>query len=160
MRKWEVKEPLGTPYLDVGGQESQQNQLLQNRHQQTYYHTIVLWTIWALHPLFLFYRLMKSMCLKLSHIITTKWLQYGSAQTTHHWNVCSDIVIQHNNHSFGPWSITPFTTSIIQFENERGAFWTYFKNVMTTSVIHCYQNIKHPAKFFGPKIKQQVQYQT
>jgi hypothetical protein len=25
-----VKEPLGTPYLDVGGQESQQNQLLQN----------------------------------------------------------------------------------------------------------------------------------
>jgi hypothetical protein len=76
--------------------------LLQNRHQQTYYHTIVLWTIWALHPLFLFYRLMKSMCLKLSHIITTKWLQYGSAQTTHHWNVCSDIVIQHNNHSFGP----------------------------------------------------------
>jgi hypothetical protein len=64
--------------------------------------------------------------------------------------VCFDIVIQHN-HSFGPWSITPFTTSIIQFENGRSAFWTYFKNVMTTSFVHCYQNIKHPAKFFRPK---------
>jgi hypothetical protein len=134
--------------------------LLQNRYQQTYYHTIVLWTIWAPHPLLLFYKLRKSMCLKLSHIITTKWLQYGSAQTTHHWNVCSDIVIQDNNHWFDPWSITPFTTSIIQFENERGAFWTYFKNVLITSIIHCYQNIKHPAKFFGPKIKQQFHYQT